>query len=204
MNRKPLAAVLALVFVGAGLLGNQPLLAADDGLVRIRIEDGGKKALVEIPAAVVTFLDRHQVTREFKACRMEGRPVTLSLGEMMKALEAASPGKESLLLSVEENGRKKTITLGVVPGAGSRPAKAPTDVILSVHEKGKEGEPSDLKVRLPLSTVEAVLKGIQVEGDGNDPAGALIRDIVPFARDLGTGLLLHVVSDEGEVLLSLE
>jgi hypothetical protein len=204
MNRKPLAAVLALVFVGAGLLGNQPLFAADDGLVRIRVEDGEKKALVEIPAAVLTFLDRHQVTREFRACRMEGRPVTLSLGEMMKALDAVSPGRESLLLSVEENGRKKTVTLGVVPGAGSRPAKAPTDVILSVHKKGKDGEPADLKVRLPLSTVEAVLKGIQVEGDRNDPAGALIRDIVPFARDLGTGLLLHVVSDEGEVLLSLE
>ncbi len=203
MKRKPIAAALALAFLAAGLFGNRPLFAADDGLVRIRVEDGEKKALVEIPTAVVTFLDRHEVTREFKACRMEGRGVTLSFGEMLKALQNASPGKEALLLSVEENGRKKTVTLGVVPGAGSRPAKAPTEILLSVQKK-KGGEPTDLKVRLPLATVEAVLQGVKVESEGSDPAGALLRDLVPFARDLGTGLLLHVVSDEGEVLLSLE
>lgn len=204
MNRKPIVAALALAFVAAGLFGNRPLFAADDGLVRIRVEDGEKKALVEIPAAVVAFLDRHEVAREFKACRMENRGVTLSFGEMLKALKDASPGKEALLLSVEENGRKKTVTLGVVPGAGSRPGKAPTEILLSVQEKKKDGGPTDLKVRLPLATVEAVLQGVKVESEGSDPAGALLRDLVPFARDLGTGLLLHVVSDEGEVLLSLE
>lgn len=204
MNRKPLAAALAFTLLAAGLLGNRPLFAADDGLVRIRVEDGEKKALVEIPAAIVTFLDRHPVAREFKACRMEGRDVTFSLGEMLKALEAATPGQEALLVSVEENGRKKTVTLGVVPGAGHRPGKTPKDVLLSIHEKAEDGEPTDLKVRLPLTTVEAVLRGVRVQGDQTEPAGALLRDLLPFARDLGTGLLLHVVSDEGEILLSLE
>lgn len=203
MRRKALTGLVPALAILAGLLA-LPARSADNGLVQIRVEDGQRKALVEVPASVLDFLDRHQATKEFKACRMEGRAVTLSFGDMMKALKEASPGREALLLTVEEGGTRKTVSLAVLPEGASRPGKTPREFVLSVREKGKDAEPTDLKVRLPLSTVEAVLKGVKVESGSSDPAGALIRDVVPFARELGTGLLLHVLSDEGEVLLALE
>lgn len=203
MARKSFA-ILSLTLAALLGLSAPGLRAAEKGLVQIRVEDGGKKALVEVPASVLDFLDRHAATREFKACRMEGRTVTLSFGDMMKALKETSPGGETLLLTVEEGGQKKTVSLAVVPEGQARPGKAPREFVLSLREKGAGGEPKDMKVRLPIATVEAVLKGVKIESEGPDPSADLIRDVVPFARELGTGLLFHVLSDEGEVLVSLE
>lgn len=205
MNPATLRKTILTALLAALLLAlAAPVLAGGDPLVQIRVQGDGEEALIQVPMKVLEFLDKNQVGREFHACRMHGQEVTLSLGDMMKALQQAGSGGETVLMTVEEEGKKKSVTVGFSDVKAARPGKAPTQVVLSVRGDKAGSEPKDIKISVPLATVEAIFQGVKIEKQGDDQAGLLIRQLVPFARDLGTGLLARVVSDEGEVSIVLE
>ncbi len=198
--RRGFVVVLAVALLSAAL----PLLAQSrsDEVVQFRIRGERDNAVIEMPLKVLEFLDQHKVGKGFQGCRVEGQQVTLDLGKVLDALKKENKGGESQLFTVEEHGRKSSVTVGFAPPAQPRPGKAPTNFVLQARDKGESGEGT--RISVPLSTVQSLLSGLKVEGKGPVDAEALFTQIVPFAKQLGTGLLARVVSNDGEVTLSLE
>ncbi|MGC8724550.1 MAG: hypothetical protein ACP5VF_11870 [Acidobacteriota bacterium] len=190
--------------VAALLTAALPLLAqsGSDEVVQFRIQGEQDKAVIEMPLKVLQFLDQHKVEKGLQGCRVEGQQVTLDLGKVLDALKKESKGGESQLFAVEKHGRKSSVTVGFAPSAQPRPGKAPTNFVLRARNKGEGGE--ETRISVPLSTVQSLLSGIKVEGKGPVDTEALFAQLVPFAKQLGTGLLARVVSNDGEVTLSLE
>ncbi len=197
-------AILTVLLAALVLATAAPAVAGGDPLVQIRVQGDGEQALIEVPMKVLEFLDKNQVGKEFHACRMHGQDVTLSLGDVMKALKQAGAGGETVLMTIEEEGKKRSVTVGFADEKSLRPGKAPTQVVLSFRGEKGGREPKDVKISVPLATVEAIFQGVKIEKKGDDQAGLMIRQLVPFARDVGTGLLARVVSDDGEVSIVLE
>jgi hypothetical protein len=198
--RRGLVAVLAAAFLSAAL--PLPAQSGAGEVVQLRIQSERDNAVIEMPLKVLEFLDQHNVGKGLQGCRVEGQQVTLDLGKVLDALKKENKGGESRLFTVEEHGRTSSVTVGFAPSAQPRPGKAPTNFVLQARHKGEAGEGT--RISVPLSTVQSLLPGLKAEGKGPVDAEALFAQLVPFARQLGTGLLARVVSNDGEVTLSLE
>jgi hypothetical protein len=195
------AAVLALALASPAVLAS-----GADELVQLRIKSDHKNAVVEIPLPVLEFLQKHDVGKKIDAGEVHGRRIHVSLDQIMKALkDTRAKGGETLLMKVEEPGETTTIFLAVATDASSRPGKTPTTVVLTAKDPHKDGP---TRITVPLSTVDMLVGSLKIEGDdgeghGHDPM-PLFRDLLSFARDMGTGLLARVQSDDGEVVLELQ
>ncbi len=173
-----------------------------DEIVRLRFQNDKESATIEVPMAILEFFDRHNAGKTVHTGVLNGQKVTLSLGKLMNSLkENRGKNGETLLFSEEEHG--KTVNCYTSFSApSSRPGKAPVNVVLVV----KDLKANDIKTKLtvPLSTVDAVMQALNVEGDKGDDLGGLFRQCVQFANELGTGLLAKVTGPSEEVLLTLE
>lgn len=182
-----------------------PALASGKGeeMVRLRIQSDKESAVVEVPMPVLEFFQKHQMTNKIDAGEMNGQKITFSLDKLLKGLkENQNKAGESLLFSVEEPGKKATFYAGVTK-AEPREGKSPTSVSLLVRDTKAGAE--KVRITVPLSAIDTILQAIQVEGNGSgDDLGTLFKSGIPFLKEIGTGLLAHVVSDTEEVTLRLE
>lgn len=196
-----LTAALGVLVVFA--LSAPPSLAADRvEVMQLHVRGDGEHAVIEIPVPVLEFLAKQKATRQLDAGTVNGRKVTVSLDKVLKALEEnRARGGETPLLTVEEDGKSRSFGLALATEAVSRPGRSPTSVVLTAREPHHEGP---TKITVPLTTFDLILGSVQVEpGEGNDPM-PLFKNLLSFSREFGTGLLARVVSDEGEVTLTLE
>ena len=133
---------------------------------------------------------------------LNGEKVTLSLRKLVNALkENRGKGGETLLFSEEEHGKNVSCYASFAEPT-SRPGKVPANVVLLVKDL-KAGD-TKTKLTVPLSTVDAVMQALNIEGEKADDVGGLFKQCVQFANELGTGLLAKVTGPQEEVLLSLE
>ena len=186
------AAVLALTLA-------LPALAKDGTeIVQFKIVSEKDNATIEVPLAVLQFLNDHQVGRKLDAGKVNGQRIQISLDQVLKSIPRSG---EMTLFQVEEAGKKTTCNMTVVKGAEPRPGKAPVNVVLTADEPSKAGR---TKITVPLATIEALFGAVTVDDPEKDDLMPLFRDILPFARQLGTGLLARVQSKDGQVTLMLE
>lgn len=198
------AAVLMIFAVAsASLVLAAPSHAADKvELVQLHVRGDGEHAVIEIPVPVLEFLSKQKATRDLDAGTVHGRRVTVSLDKLLKALDdSRAKGGETLLMTVEEEGRPRSFSLALAKEPVSRPGAAPTSVVLTTAERRQEG---GTKITVPLATLDLLFGSVNVEpGEGSDPM-PLFRNLLSFSREFGTGLLARVLSDDGEVTLALE
>lgn len=182
-----------------------PALAQGRGeeMVKLTVQSEKETAVVEIPMAVLEFVNKHQVGKKVHAGELNGQKVTLSLDKLVQSLkENRGKSGETLLFSAVEEGKKTTFTASFNQGP-ARPGKTPANLTLVVRDLKAEKEKTQITV--PLSTIDAVLSAIQVEGSGDaEEVGKVLKDSMPFAQEIGTGLLVRVLGPTEEVLLRLE
>ena len=199
------------IAAAAGLILALALPALAQGkpeeMVRLRIQSDKETAVVEIPMLVLEFLNRHQMGRKVHAGELNGQKITLSLDKLIQSLKD-SRGKsgETLLFTAEEHGKSTSFHAGFEQGVG-RPGKTPASLTLVVRDL--KGEKDKTRITVPLSTIDAVLQAIQVEGTAEAAKdevdiSRVFKDSMPFAQEIGTGILVRVVGPNEEILLSLE
>ncbi len=202
VSRKRIATLLTAAALCA--LAVLPLAAQgrSDELVRLRFVGDKESATVEVPLAVLEFLNRHNVGRKVHTGTVNGQKVTLSLDKLVQSLKD-NRGKtgETLIFTAEEHGRTTSCYAGFVTPA-PRPGKTPVNVVLTV--KDLKAATDKTKLTVPLSTVDAVLQALNIEGEQGGDLGGLFKQCVQFANELGTGMLARAVGPTEEVLLSLE
>ena len=193
-----IAAIAVMVFAAAPAVW----AAGSDEIVQLKIRSDKENATIEVPLPVLEFLQKHKVCKKLDAGTINGQKVTLSLDQLMRALkDTRAKGGETLLMKIEEPKETTTIHLALAKDTVSRPGKKPTSVVLTAKDRDEEGP---TRITVPLSTVDMIFGSIKVEGEGHDDTTPLFRDLLSFARDMGTGMLARVVSDDGEVTLTLE
>jgi len=73
------------------------------------------------------------------------------------------------------------------------------------QEKDLKAGAEKVRITVPLTAIDAILQAIQVGGSATgDDLGTLFKSGIPFLKEIGTGLLAHIVSDTEEVTLRLE
>jgi hypothetical protein len=191
---------LALAVAAALALAlSLPSLAKDGNeIVQFKIVSEKDNATIEIPLAVLQFLSDHQVGRKLDAGKFNGQRMQLDLDQILKSLPKSG---EMMLFQVEEAGKKTTCNMTVVKDAALRPGKEPVNVVLTADEPNKAGP---AKITVPLATIEALFTAVKVDDPEKDDLMPLVRDLLPFARQLGTGLLARIQSKGGQVTLMLE
>lgn len=201
-SRKTLQIALAAGLVLALAL---PGFASGRGeeMVRLTVQSEKESAVVEVPMQVLEFLNRHQVGKKFHAGELNGQKVTLSLDKLVQSLkENRGKSGETLLFSAVEEGKKTSFSASFNE-APARPGKAPANLTLIVRDlkAGKE----KTQITVPLSTIDALLSAIQVDGEGDaEDVGKVLKDSMPFAKEIGTGLLARVLGPDEEIILQLE
>jgi hypothetical protein len=194
--------LIAAVAVMALAVAPAAWASGGDEVVQLKIRSDKDNATIEVPLPVLEFLQKHKVGKKLDAGTINGQRVTLSLDQLMQALQdSRAKGGETLLMKIEEPKETTTIHLAVSKETSPRPGKAPTSVVLTAKDRGDEGP---TRITVPLSTVDMIFGSLKVEGKGHDDTTPLFRDLLSFAKDMGTGLLARVVSDDGEVTLTLE
>jgi len=200
--RKRTAFVLAVAVLSSSAA--LPLWAQTqkDEIVRLRFQGDKESATIEVPMAILEFFDRHNVGKTVHTGTLNGQKVTISLGKLVRSLkENRGKSGETLLFSEEEHG--KTVNCYASFATPSlRPGKAPANVVLLV--KDLKADEAKTKLTVPLSTVDAVMQALNIEGEKGDDLGGLFKQCVQFANELGTGLLAKVTGPSEEILLSLE
>lgn len=196
-TRTRLVAVAAAAALALALALPAP---AKDGaeIVQFKITSEKDNATIEVPLAVLQFLNDHQVGRKLDAGKVNGHRIQISLDQVLKSIPKSG---EMTLFQVEEAGQKTTCNMTVVKDGAPRPGKAPVNVVLTADDPGK---PGPTKITVPLATIEALFGAVKVDDPEKDDVMPLLRDLLPFARQLGTGLLARVQSKDGQVALMLE
>jgi hypothetical protein len=199
---KRAAIVLAAALLSLGAASSLGAQTKQDEMVRLRFQSEKESATVEVPMKILDFFDRHNVGKTVHTGVLNGQKVTLSLSKLVAALkENRGKSGETLLFSEEEHGKTVNCYTSFAPPS-PRPGKAPVNVVLVV----KDLKANDVKTKLtvPLSTVDAVMQALNIQGNEGDDLGGLFKQCVQFANELGTGLLAKVTGPSEEVLLSLE
>lgn len=193
-----IAAVAVMAFAAAPAVW----ASGADEIVQLKIRSDKDNATIEVPLPVLEFLQKHKVGKRLDAGTINGQKVTLSLDQLMEALkDSRAKGGETLLMKIEEPKETTTIHLALAQDTASRPGKKPTSVVLTAKDRDEEGP---TRITVPLSTVDMIFGSLKVEGQGHDDTTPLFKDLLSFAREMGTGLLARVVSKDGEVTLTLE
>lgn len=195
---------IALV-AGLALALALPGLAAGRGeeMVRLTVQSEKETAVVEVPMQVLEFFNKHQVGKKFHAGELNGQKVTLSLDKLVQSLkENRGKSGETLLFSAVEEGKKTSFSASFNEGP-ARPGKSPANLTLIVRDLKADKEKTQITV--PLSTIDALLQAIQVDGEGDaEDVGKVLKDTMPFAKEIGTGLLARVLGATEEIVLRLE
>ncbi len=198
--KRAATALAAVLFIGAA--SATMAQAKQDEMVRLRFQSDKESATVEVPMKILEFFDKHNLGKTVHTGVLNGERVTLSLGKLVSALkENRGKSGETLLFSEEEHAKTVSCYASFAEPT-SRPGKVPANVVLLVKDL-KAGEVKT-KLTVPLSTVDAVMQALNIEGEKADDVGGLFKQCVQFANELGTGLLAKVTGPKEEVLLSLE
>jgi len=193
-----LAAGLTLALAIPGLAQGR-----GEEMVRLTVQSEKETAIVEVPMQVLEFLNKHQVGKKIHAGDLNGQKVTLSLDKLVQSLkENRGKSGETLLFSAVEEGQKTTFSASFNQGP-ARPGKVPANLTLIVRDLKADKEKTQITV--PLSTIDAVLSAIQVDGSADaEDVGKVLQDSMPFAKEIGTGLLARVNGATEEIILQLE
>ena len=174
LMRAATAAALALALA-------LPALAQGRGeeMVKLTIQSEKETAVVEVPMAVLEFLNKHQLGKKIHAGELNGQQVKISLDKLVQSLkENRGKSGETLLFSATENGIKTSFTASFNQGP-ARPGKTPANLTLVVRDlkAGKE----KTQVTVPLTTIDAILQAIEVKGsDDAEDVGKVLKDCMPF------------------------
>jgi hypothetical protein len=200
---KPFTALLAgLLSVFIAL----PVLAANPSVefVAIRIQGHRDRVLIEMPVQLLQFLAEHTKDEKFSVGTIGGRDTRVTMADLMKIVHSGKAKDHEVLFLTEkdEHGETGSFYVKTFTRKGHGNLGKPSGMVFTVLKDGKE----KVSLSVSMDTVETWAKdfGSEDKGKDTDDFGPLVRSALASAKDLGSGVLLHIESKDSELVFSLK
>lgn len=143
---------LALASVLAFVLGSGIAVAADPW-IHIRVDDGDENVRVNVPLSLVRTMVTSVETDELRDGRIRIDDTDFDDVDLRAMLEAVRDTEDTVFVRIRDN------------DADVRVAKEAGNLI--VHVDPREGGNERVRVKLPMGVVEALLDGVEANGELN-------------------------------------